>query len=93
MDAKTKLRVLQNIGFGKRVAEEEVDELETYFVQTDFWRRIYSGDVDIVYGPKGSGKSAIYLLIQKSATELFDRNIRLVAGEEMRGEPAFAGLN
>jgi ABC-type lipoprotein export system ATPase subunit len=30
-----------------------------YFVETDQWKRLLRGEVDIVYGPKGSGKSAL----------------------------------
>jgi ABC-type lipoprotein export system ATPase subunit len=52
--------LLNSITFGQRVAEEEGDFLATYFVETDQWKRLYSGEVDIVYGPKGSGKSALY---------------------------------
>lgn len=58
-----KREVLRATTFGKRVAEEEGDELSTYFVETDQWKRISEGEVDIVYGAKGSGKSAIYSLL------------------------------
>ena len=50
--------VLAVIDFGHRVAEEESDALLGYFVETDHWRRLYAGSVDVIYGPKGSGKSA-----------------------------------
>jgi hypothetical protein len=46
--------ILQAASFGERIAEQELDELAEYFVETDQWRRLYAGDVDIVYGPKGS---------------------------------------
>ena len=58
-----KLDVLRNIRFGERIAEDELNELEKYFVATDQWARVYSGEVDIIYGSKGAGKSAIYALI------------------------------
>jgi hypothetical protein len=88
-----KIDVLRNLTFGARVAEEETDDLAKYFVETAQWSKIYSGAVDIVYGAKGSGKSALYSLLIKRANELFDRNVILVAGENPRGAPAFRSLN
>ena len=84
--------ILRSITFGHRVAEEEADVLFTYFVETDHWQRLYRGDIDVVYGPKGSGKSALYSLLLSKNTELFDRNIVLVAGENPRGATAFRDL-
>jgi hypothetical protein len=66
---------------GSAFAEQELDELAEYFVETDQWRRLYAGDVDIVYGPKGSGKSALYSLLVTKQQELFDRGILIVPAE------------
>lgn|SRR5574341_280667 len=84
--------ILRSISFGHRVAEDETDVLSTYFVETDHWLRLYRGDIDVVYGPKGSGKSALYSLLLSKNSELFDRNIFLVAGENPRGATAFRDL-
>lgn len=84
--------VLQELSFGRRVAEEEIDQLAAYFVETDLWRRIYGGEIDVVYGPKGSGKSAIYSILVERASELFDRGILIQPAENPRGTPAFADL-
>jgi hypothetical protein len=84
--------ILRAITFGQRVAEEETDALSTYFVETDHWRRLYRGDIDVVYGPKGSGKSALYSLLLSKSTELFDRNTVLIAAENPRGATAFRDL-
>jgi hypothetical protein len=84
--------VLQSVSFGQRIAEDEVDDLASYFVETDQWKRIYSGQVDVVYGPKGSGKSAIYSLLMARTNELFDRGIVAAAAENPRGTPAFRDL-
>lgn len=84
--------ILQSVTFGHRVAEDETDELATYFVETDHWRRLYGGEIDIVYGPKGSGKSALYSLLLSKSLELSDRNTLLVAGENPRGATAFRDL-
>jgi hypothetical protein len=84
--------VLQAVTFGQCIAEDELDDLASYFVETDQWKRIYSGEVDVVYGPKGSGKSAIYSLLMARTNELFDRGIVAAAAENPRGTPAFRDL-
>ena len=83
------IEVLRQSNFGQRVAEEEMADLVSYFVQTEQWRKVFSGEVDAIYGPKGSGKSAIYLLMNEKQLEFFDRGIVLVAAEEPRGQPVF----
>jgi hypothetical protein len=84
--------VLQGASFGERIAEKEIKELSAYFVETDQWRRLFAGDVDIVYGPKGSGKSALYSLLTEKADELFDRGILIVPAENPSGATAFADV-
>jgi hypothetical protein len=86
------LSVLKQVNFGSRVAEDEIDYLEAYFVETSQWAKIVSGDVDIVYGPKGSGKSALYSLLVKRSDSFFDRQIVLIPAEKPRGAAAFQGL-
>jgi hypothetical protein len=46
----TILEVLKQTTFGQRVAEEETELLEKYFVETDHWQRLFSDAVDVVYG-------------------------------------------
>lgn len=89
---REKLALLQQIEIGERVAEEEVEKLERYFVETEQWRQMESGDVDVVYGPKGSGKSALYTLLNKKESEFFDRGILLAAGENVRGATVFRSV-
>jgi hypothetical protein len=84
--------LLRNISFGHRVAEEEVSELSSYFVRTAYWDEIFNGKVDVVYGAKGSGKSALYTSLVSHEDALFDRGILLVAAENPRGDTAFRGL-
>ena len=86
--------VLRTLSFGQRIAEEERDYLANYFVETDQWRRMYSGDVDIVYGAKGSGKSALYFLLLDRSDSFERSGIRLSSypGENPRGTPVFRDL-
>lgn len=86
------LEVLRQATFGRRTAEEEAEQLRHYFVETEQWSQVFNGEVDIVYGPKGSGKSAIYNLITQSADEFFDGRILLVSGENPQGAPAFRDI-
>jgi hypothetical protein len=84
--------IIQDITFGHRIAEEEVNELSSYFVETDHWIRIYKGEVDIIYGQKGAGKSAIYSLLLNRSNEFSDKGIGLIAAENPRGTPAFKDI-
>jgi hypothetical protein len=84
-----RLQLLKAMSFGARVAEEETSELESYFVETDQWSRIFKGEVDVIKGDKGAGKSAIYSLLSTKSSELFDKRILLITAEEPRGTPVF----
>jgi hypothetical protein len=90
--AAEKRQILQSTTFGKPTAEEEGADLAAYFVETDQWQQILAGEVDVIYGPKGSGKSAIYSLLLSKTSELFDRGIVIVAAENPRGAVAFRDL-
>jgi len=87
-----KREILSELTIGRRVAEEEAEQLLSYFVETDQWRRIFSGNVDIIFGPKGAGKSALYFALLNRSDDLFDKNILLVSAENPRGTPAFKDL-
>jgi len=87
-----KRKILQQTTFGKPTAEEEGADLAAYFVETDQWQQLLAGDIDVVYGPKGSGKSALYSLLLSRTSELFDRGIIVVAAENPRGAVAFRDL-
>ncbi|MCE9610482.1 MAG: hypothetical protein K8R23_09845 [Chthoniobacter sp.] len=88
----TKREVLKAARFGKRIAEEEVDALAAYFVETSLYTRILGGEIDVIYGTKGSGKSAIYFSLLKAENSLFDSGILVKSGENPRGTPAFKDL-
>lgn len=87
-----KSTILKETDFGHRIAEDERDQLSSYFVETDQWHSIFSGNVDVVYGAKGSGKSAIYSLLLGRENELFDRGVMIVPAENPRGTPVFRDL-
>ncbi len=89
----SKIEILKQSEFGSRIAEEEIDDLQSYFVETESWRKVLSGDVDIVFGSKGAGKSALYSLLvaQKEHLRLGRRTV-FIAAENPRGAPAFRDL-
>src|SRR5689334_8495964 len=90
MDKKT---VLSTASFGSRVAEDESDELSSYFVETDQWKQVFAGDVDIVYGAKGTGKSALYsLLVSHKDFLRRERRTVTIGAENPRGRAAFRDL-
>jgi hypothetical protein len=68
------------------------DNLAEYFVETDQFAKLMAGEIDIVLGPKGAGKSAMYASMLDRASLLFDQDIVLISGENPRGETAFAGI-
>src|SRR5664279_4881675 len=85
--------VLAVSSFGHRVAEEETHDLLSYFVKTDQWKRVYEGDVDVVYGVKGSGKTAIYSLLLLKTAELKGRNIEVIPAENASSDPIFSAID
>jgi hypothetical protein len=89
MTSADKRSVIQDISFGGRTAEEESEHLARYFVETEQWRKVWHDEVDIVFAPKGGGKSAIYSMLVSREGELFDRGIVLVPGENPTGATAF----
>lgn len=91
MDTEKK-KVLLDVSFGKRVAEEEGDDLVKYFVETNQWKRILNGEIDIIYGPKGSGKSAIYSLLDIKRDILESKNIYNIQAENPRGATIFKNI-
>lgn len=84
-----KRSVIEDINFGGRTAEMESKKLSHYFVETEQWRKVWEDEVDIVFAPKGGGKSAIYSMLVSRDGELFDRGIVLVPGENPTGATAF----
>lgn len=89
---RDKRAILESVNFGDRVAESEAKKLKDYFVKTEPWRKAIAGDIDIFYGPKGSGKSAIYSLLHENVNQLFQRQILFVAAENPQGATVFRDI-
>lgn len=80
---------MQSISMGSRIAEDERDDLATYFVETENWRKVYQGEADVIFAPKGGGKSAIYSMLMSREGDFFDRGILLATAENPSGGTAF----
>jgi hypothetical protein len=87
-----RLDLLKQLVFGTQVAEEETNDLAKYFVETHQWTRIATGDVDIIRGDKGAGKSAIYSLLIQRRGDFFDRGVLVLGAENPRGATVFKDL-
>ncbi|OAZ73675.1 hypothetical protein SRCM101060_02590 [Lactiplantibacillus plantarum] len=81
-----KLELLKSVNVGSYVAENEPN-LSDYFVETNLWKKLITDKVDIVRGPKGSGKSA--LLTELRSSNSLDENVQIVDAEEIKNESVF----
>nr|WP_319483704.1 hypothetical protein [uncultured Cohaesibacter sp.] len=56
--------LLDQISVGDPTAENEMATLEEYFLSTDEYNRALRGEVNLVTGRKGSGKTALFVMIR-----------------------------
>jgi hypothetical protein len=87
-----RIDILKTIDFGSGVAEDESTSLSNYFLPTATWESVLKGKVDLVYGAKGSGKSALYLSLLQTAPSLRRSGTHVIAAENPSGSPAFTAL-
>jgi hypothetical protein len=90
--AMERVELLKQLSFGSQVAEEETHALARYFVETHQWDRIEKGEIDLVRGDKGAGKSAIYSLLMDRQSEFFDEGILIIGAENPRGDTVFKDI-
>ncbi|KQT36707.1 P-loop ATPase, Sll1717 family [Methylophilus sp. Leaf414] len=55
---------LQSLRIGDPTAENEMTTLSNYYLQIDQYRRALQGDVNLVVGRKGSGKTALFIQVR-----------------------------
>jgi hypothetical protein len=85
----SKQEIVKTLTLGSWVAEEEIDFIKTYFVETDVWEQLHKDKCDIVLGTKGSGKSALYLLLKGHNP---NTDVITVEGSNVNGDPVFTKL-
>jgi hypothetical protein len=60
---------LDRLSLGASSAENELQELGNYYLKTDEYRRVLRGEVRIVTGRKGAGKTALFSQIRDSTRQ------------------------
>lgn len=55
---------LERLSLGASAAENEVSDLDYYYLETDEFRRALRGEVSVVAGRKGSGKTALFMYLR-----------------------------
>lgn len=84
--------VLRSLDLGSSVAEFD-ESLEKYFVENEAFRALVDGKADIIAGDKGTGKTAVYRILQKRIGVIPELNgIELLAGFNPAGNPIFQKL-
>lgn len=84
--------ILRSLDLGNSVAEFD-ESLEKYFVENEAFHALITGKADVIAGDKGTGKTAVYRILQKrfgSIPEL--RGIEVLAGFNPAGNPIFQKL-
>ncbi len=87
-----KQKVLEDLNIGNGVAELERDLLKEFFLESLDWKRLKDGRIDLILGPKGSGKSALFFHLIDHESELHDKGIFLVSSENSAGDSVFASV-
>ncbi|PYX09998.1 MAG: hypothetical protein DMG88_04595 [Acidobacteria bacterium] len=62
--------LLERLTFGASAAENEFRELSGYYLETDQFQRALRGEVRLVVGRKGSGKTAIFAQVRDRTRQL-----------------------
>jgi len=84
--------LIGNLDLGKSVAEFD-EALETYFIETNAFRELISDKIDIIAGDKGTGKTAIYRILQKKYTTIPTLDAtEVIAAFNPTGNPVFQKL-
>lgn len=81
-----------DINFGDRVAENESQQLASYFIKTDHWEKVRSGKADVIFGSKGAGKSALYTLLFGLADDFKATGTYLISAEKPTGQTVFSEI-
>ena len=84
--------LVRQLDLGNSVAEFD-RALEKYFVETETFRVLVSGDADVVAGDKGTGKTALYTILRRRYAALPElEKIEIIAGFNPSGNPVFQRL-
>lgn len=84
--------LLPKLKLGSSVAEHD-EALERYFIETETFRALIQGERDIIAGDKGTGKTALYRILQKRYASLPEMtDVEVLAAFNPAGNPVFQRL-
>ncbi len=84
--------LLNMLDLGNSVAEFD-DALEKYFVETNTFKALVKGQTDVIAGDKGTGKTAIYRILQRRYRQLPElTNTEVITAFNPTGNPIFQRL-
>jgi len=84
--------VLNKLDLGNSVAEFD-EALEKYFVETNTFRDLVGNRVDVVAGDKGTGKTAIFKILQRRYREIPElESTEVITAFNPTGNPVFQRL-
>jgi hypothetical protein len=85
-------KILASLNFGNSVAEFD-DSLEKYFVENQAFDDLINDKVDIVAGDKGTGKTALFQILNKRYGSIKAlAGVEVLAGFNPAGSPIFQKL-
>jgi len=82
--------ILRELDLGSSVAEHD-EALEAYFVETAVFRELLAGITNSVAGDKGTGKTALYRILQRRSAAAL-RDIEVLAALNPVGMPGLQRL-
>lgn len=82
--------ILRGLDLGSSVAEHD-EALEVYFIETDVFQALVDDRRDTVAGDKGTGKTALYKILQQRYPTLLS-DVEVLAGFNPAGAPVFQRL-
>ena len=84
--------ILNLLDLGNSVAEFD-ESLEKYFVETETFRALVEDKSDIIAGDKGTGKTAIFRILQRRYRQLPElENTEIITAFNPTGNPVFQRL-
>jgi hypothetical protein len=84
--------ILPKLKLGSSVAEHD-SALARYFIETETFRALIQGECDIIAGDKGTGKTALYRILQERYAKLEEtRDVEVIAAFNPAGSPVFQRL-
>jgi hypothetical protein len=82
--------ILRELDLGSSVAEHDAS-LEDYFIETEVFAALVEDRRDTIAGDKGTGKTALYRILQKRYASLLP-DVEVLPGFNPAGAPVFQRL-